>query len=71
VPTSGGFAGSGGTLRGLLIEEARTNLAFPSATRSSRCLPPSGCTLTAASGTAPDGTLTMTRLVESATTASH
>jgi hypothetical protein len=70
VPTSGAQAGSGGVLRGLLIEESRTNLAFPSNALAT-LFTPAAATLTAASGTAPDGTLTMARLAEAATTAIH
>jgi hypothetical protein len=70
VPTYGTFAGSGGTLNGLLIEEARTNLAFPSATVAT-LFTASATTLTATQGAAPDGTLTMVRLAEDATSATH
>jgi hypothetical protein len=61
---------AGGTLNGLLIEEARTNLLAPS-------IPdavgwgPGDATLTLNAGTAPDGANTMTRMVEAATTAIH
>jgi hypothetical protein len=56
--------------RGLLIEEARTNLLFPSGDIST-LYPPTNATLTGASGTAPDGTNTMSKLAETATSGVH
>jgi hypothetical protein len=70
VPTSGVAASAGATLRGLLIEEARTNLLFPSADLAT-LFTVAGTTLAAASGTAPDGSNTMTRLAELAGTSGH
>jgi hypothetical protein len=70
VPTSGMALNSGAAPLGLLIEEGRTNLAFPSADPAT-LFTTSGVTLTAASGTAPDGTVTMTKMTESATNVAH
>jgi len=57
-------------LMGLLIEEARTNLVFPSGNLATM-LTASSVTLTANSAVAPDGTTTMTRIAEQAVTAAH
>jgi hypothetical protein len=58
-----------GVLRGLLIEEARTNLAVYSATFTTWAALDS--TVTQSSGTAPDGTNSMARLSEAATNNFH
>jgi hypothetical protein len=70
VPTYGQAVNSGATPKGLLIEEARTNLAFPS-NAPATLFTASASTLTAAQGVAPDGTVAMARLAEDATTATH
>lgn len=55
--------------RGLLIEEARTNLAINSATLSSFSV--NAATFVAAQTTAPDGTLTGNKLTEDSATSEH
>lgn len=57
--------------RGLLIEEARTNLLTYSAEFDNAAWTKSVSTVTANSTTAPDGTLTADTLVDAATTAEH
>ncbi len=56
-------------LRGLLIEEARTNIALQSGSLSGWAI--SGATLTAGAGIAPDGTNSFNRLAETAVTSFH
>jgi hypothetical protein len=56
--------------RGLLLEESRTNLLFPSGDPST-AFTTFATTTTANSAVAPDGTTTATRMVETATTAVH
>jgi hypothetical protein len=70
VPTSGMALNSGATPKGLLMEEARSNLHFPSNALAT-LLTVTATTVTAAQGNAPDGTLTMARIAEDATTAVH
>ena len=59
------------TLRGLLLEDARTNIAFPSGNFAAWVTNLPGTVVTANSGIAPDGTTTMTRWSEQATNAAH
>lgn len=56
---------------GFLIEESRTNLALWSQDFSNAVWTKAAATATAAAGTAPDGTTTASKLVESATNAGH
>jgi hypothetical protein len=57
--------------RGLLIEEQRTNLFLYSAQFDNASWTKVGATISADATTAPDGTLTADKLVETATTGSH
>src|SRR5215469_5579749 len=59
------------TLRGLLLEDARTNIVFPSGNFAAWVTNLPGTVVTANSGIAPDGTTTMTRWSEQATNAAH
>ena len=56
-------------LRGLLLEEARSNVVFPSIPTTS--VNPLNTTLTPASGIAPDATNTFVKMAETATTNFH
>jgi hypothetical protein len=58
-------------LRGMLIEEARTNLLPTSVDFSGAGWTVNGITSTAASGIAPDGATSMTRLAETAASGFH
>jgi hypothetical protein len=58
-------------LRGLLLEDARTNPAVPSSDFTTGFWAKTDTTATAASGIAPDGTNTMQRIAETATNALH
>ena len=60
-----------GASRGLLIEEARTNLLERSAELDSATWSKSGGTITANADTAPDGTTTADKFVESAVNETH
>jgi hypothetical protein len=60
---------AGGVLRGLLIEEARTNLLLNSTPITGWA--PTNVTLVPASGIAPDGTNTMVRVAEDGTNTFH
>jgi hypothetical protein len=57
--------------KGLLIEEARTNLLLQSQTFDTATWSKSDATVTANATTAPDGTSTADKLAETATTAGH
>lgn len=57
--------------KGLLIEEARTNLLTYSEQFDNAAWTKSNCTVTANATTAPDGTVTADKLIESASNALH
>ena len=59
------------TSAGLLVEAAATNLLLQSQTFDNASWSKNGATVTADAGTAPDGTLTADKLVETATTGTH
>jgi hypothetical protein len=70
IPTTASPAGNA-TLRGLLIEEQRTNVLLHSADLTQAAWTKSALTLTSNAAVAPDGTLTADLVVDDATAAQH
>lgn len=70
IPTTSAAA-STATARGLLLEESRTNIALRSAELDNAVWTKAASTVTANAVTAPDGTVTADRVVETAATSNH